>query len=198
MTGSKEWQDYFYEGTTILKNVPGIMDKEQLARYEAEVSINGMTEYLRNGEAGLDTEAYKKIHYTIFKDVYPFAGQFRNVNMGKGDTDFCPHEVIEDELAKRLFEIECNPESYSDPQWLAYNYSELNMVHPFREGNGRCCRCFWTKVLSQENLYIDFASWSKLENAAACDAAYKLNYKPLEELIKKSLYEIKPERGYER
>lgn len=86
-----------------------------------------------------------KLHHHLFQDIYTFAGQFRDVQLMKGGTRFCQLQFM-DTYASDLFS-----QLASEPNWdslayaakrLAYFKSELNMLHPFREGNGRTIRIF--------------------------------------------------------
>ncbi|PIC83654.1 Fic family protein [Sporosarcina sp. P1] len=88
---------------------------------------------------------FQNLHYYLFQDIYPFAGEFRDVQLMKGNTRFCQVQFLKD-YANDLF-LQLNEE----PIWnsldeaanrLAYFKSELNMLHPFREGNGRTIRIF--------------------------------------------------------
>nr|WP_106780866.1 Fic family protein [Lysinibacillus timonensis] len=89
-----------------------------------------------------------KLHHHLFQDIYTFAGKIRNVQLTKGNTRFCQFQFIET-MANEIFQ---QLESESD--WLttleaanrlAYYKAELNMLYPFREGNGRTIRIFIQK-----------------------------------------------------
>lgn len=85
----------------------------------------------------LNAGSVKKLHKILFKNIYSFAGEFRNVSLMKGTTRFCEPQFIEVQLAsieKELVEEE-NWESIEEAaKRLAYYKTELNMIHPFREG----------------------------------------------------------------
>ena len=85
------------------------------------------------------------LHRHLFQDIYSFAGQFRDVQLMKGSTRFCQVQFM-DAYASNLFtqlDIEPNWDSLEHAaKRLAYFKSELNMLHPFREGNGRTIRIF--------------------------------------------------------
>lgn len=182
------WESFFYEGTDVLVNIPGIRNKEELAKYEAEHSLVNIAKIYSDGTTfSCDTDGYKKIHKAIFGDIYPWAGEFRKVDIGKGITEFCPHKEIEQCLSDKLFEIECSPEFYHRADNMAYYYAEICCIHPFREGNGRTQRVFFRSLLREHGLMCDFGAWSKAANNIACEEAYRLNYKPLQELFQKSL-----------
>lgn len=94
------------------------------------------------------------LHHHLFQDIYPFAGQFRDVQLMKGSTRFCQVQFM-DGYATDLFNQIVN-----EPNWnslehavkrLAYFKSELNMLHPFREGNGRTIRIFLQAYAESKN-----------------------------------------------
>ena len=91
----------------------------------------------------LSVDNLKKIHEFLFQDVYPFAGEFRDVQLMKGQTRFCQAEFIESNLQKLCLQLqnEHNWKTIEEAaKKLAYYKAELNMIHPFREGNGRTLR----------------------------------------------------------
>ncbi|MCJ7842298.1 Fic family protein [Lederbergia sp. NSJ-179] len=90
-------------------------------------------------------DSFKQLHHHLFKDLYPFAGQFRDVQLIKGNTRFCQAQYISAYSSELFYQLN------KEPSWkslqeaanrLAYFKSELNMLHPFREGNGRTIRIF--------------------------------------------------------
>ena len=94
----------------------------------------------------------------MFEDIYPFAGKFREENIGKGEFRFASFEYIEPELDRLLNKLK--EENFLKglskkelAKRLAYYLSELNVLHPFREGNGRTNREF-IRQLALENGYI--------------------------------------------
>ena len=98
------------------------------------------------------------IHKFLFEDIYPFAGLFRNENIAKDYFQFAEWEYIESELAKLLTELKnenflSNLSKEKFAERLAYYWAELNVLHPFREGNGRTTREF-LRQLSIKNGYI--------------------------------------------
>lgn len=88
---------------------------------------------------------FKQLHFHLFQDVYSFAGKYRTVQISKGHTRFCQTEFL-NSYAKDLFEKLTNEPLWSSKEEaakrLAYFKAELNMLHPFREGNGRTIRMF--------------------------------------------------------
>ncbi|CAM3882270.1 Fic/DOC family protein [Alkalicoccus chagannorensis] len=125
----------------------GAESEEELAELEALAfaarasSLSDWPSFL----APFDEASLLRLHYHLFQDVYDFAGEYRTVQLAKGTTRFCQAEHLK-ENAEALFR-----ELQEEPEWptlekaaerLAYWKTELNMLHPFREGNGRVIRFF--------------------------------------------------------
>lgn len=97
---------------------------------------------------------FMELHKHLFQDIYPFAGKFRDVQLMKGSTRFCQVEHLHS-YAKALFN-----ELTNEPSWtslteaatrMSYYKAELNMLHPFREGNGRTIRIFLQNYAKTKN-----------------------------------------------
>ena len=136
---------YCYEGTTVLKNIPGIHDQATLNEFEAAMTTQRSDEPLPQGQ--LDTVHYCSIHRHLFQDVYEWAGKFRTVRISKGGSAFCYPEYITQEM-KKLFDNLKNQSYFhgltSDEFAIraAHFLATLNAIHPFREGNGRAQTSF--------------------------------------------------------
>lgn len=144
---------YYYKGTRVIKNKENIRDAKVLAEYEADITMIRQyeleTDQSVKGKFG--ATHLKRIHKYIFQDIYYFAGKYRVENIQKGSTLFCDSQFIEenlivifDKLSSENYLRGLNPEKFS--QRAAYYLAELNMVHPFREGNGRCIREFMRQL----------------------------------------------------
>lgn len=97
----------------------------------------------------------QKIHEYLFKDIYEFAGKTRTVNLAKGNFRFAPVMYLDAALSN----IEKMPQSDFDE--IVEKYVEMNVAHPFREGNGRSTRIWLDLILKKElGLVID---WSQVE-----------------------------------
>jgi cell filamentation protein, protein adenylyltransferase len=132
--------DYCYSGTTILKNKLDLRDADELDAFEAEVSDARADEELPAGD--LDFKHFKAIHEHLFQDVYDWAGKIRTVRMSKGENMFCFPENIENQAKKLFAQLKKNKflvglESQQFAEKAAHFLSELNVIHAFREGNGR-------------------------------------------------------------
>lgn len=142
-----------------LKNRLGITDSNILAREEERISKKKALELFEKGlldkmEAG-KFSSLKEIHKYLFEDVYDFAGKIRTVNIAKGNFRFAPIMYLESSLAS----IDKMPQSTFDE--IIEKYVEMNVAHPFREGNGRSTRIWLDLILKTEiNKVID---WSKVD-----------------------------------
>src|SRR5699024_2620494 len=128
-------------------NLLGIDCYQELERDES-FAFSLRAVHLERGEVVLkdfNMTELRKLHHYLFKDIYPFARVFRDVQLMKGNTRFCQVQFIND------YAIELFHQLKTESPWrsldeaagrLAYFKSELNMLHPFREGNGRTIRIF--------------------------------------------------------
>lgn len=147
-----------YPGTNVLKNKLNINDAEKLSKYEAKITAAKSLALRQKGITGnFDVEHFKSIHKILFEDIYPFAGILRDENISKGEFRFASFEYIEPELERLMNELK--NENYLEglskeniAKRLAYYLSELNVLHPFREGNGRTTREF-IRQLALKNGY---------------------------------------------
>jgi len=141
------------------ENKFGITDSLELARVEEKIS---KTKALKLFETGLlDTvevgtfEGLSKIHKYLFEEIYDFAGKMRDVNITKGSFRFVP--VIYLKVA--LSNIAQMPQSTFDE--IIEKYVEMNVAHPFRDGNGRSARIWLNSMLKKQlQLVVD---WSKVD-----------------------------------
>lgn len=156
---------YCYSGTNILKNKLNIHNEQVLEQAELELSglSSGLIEY---AEPPYDLQYLKSIHAQLFSDLYEWAGQLRQIDISKSDTRFCTFSRIEIETNKLLNSLQ--QQNYFqdlDPQQLicklADLYCELNVIHPFREGNGRTQRIFFEHLIAYCGYGID---WSKINS----------------------------------
>lgn len=144
-----------YSQDGVLKNKYGETNPKRLELLEKKSTINGwiklQKELLASPELKLDPELIKKIHRSLFENVYDWAGEYRTVNIVKGNTMFANalyiSTALEDLTTKLNREITAKSITANNiSEKLAYYYGELNMIHPFREGNGRTQKIFIEKV----------------------------------------------------
>lgn len=134
-----------------LENKLGITDSAALAREEERLSKKKAVWLFESGT--LDTlpvgtfAALQAIHKYLFEDVYDFAGKLRTVNLVKGNFRFAPLMYLEAALAN----IDRMPQSTYDE--IIEKYVEMNIAHPFREGNGRSTRIWLDLMLKRAQPY---------------------------------------------
>lgn len=139
-----------------LENKLGINDSSELARLEEKISKKKAAELFGSGElkkyvAG-SYELLVAIHKYLFEEIYDFAGKVRTVNLAKGNFRFVPVMYLQAAIEN----IEKMPQSTFDE--IIEKYVEMNIVHPFREGNGRSARIWLDIMLKKElNLVIDWS-----------------------------------------
>ena len=128
-----------------LENKLGITNSAELAREEERISKKKAVELFERGaldklEPGKFT-SLQAIHKALFEDIYDFAGKLRTVNLAKGNFRFVPLMYLEAALAN----IDKMPQSTYDE--MIEKYVEMNIAHPFREGNGRSTRLWLDQML---------------------------------------------------
>lgn len=143
----------------VLNNKLNLSDQVELAQVEEKISKRQALEMFEGGFLdSLEPGTYKslaEIHKYLFSKIYTFAGETRDVNISKGQFRFVPVMYIHEALKT----VEAMPQKTFDE--IIEKYVETNIVHPFREGNGRSMRIWFDLILKDElSLVID---WSKVD-----------------------------------
>ncbi len=143
----------------VLENKLGIEDSAELAREEERISKIKALELFESGllnsyQAGT-FQTLAQIHKYLFDEIYYFAGEIRKVNIAKGNFRFAPVMYLEQALAH----IDAMPQSTYEE--IIAKYVEMNVAHPFREGNGRSTRIWLDLILKQELSMV--VAWSKVD-----------------------------------
>ena len=154
--------DNCYEGTTCLVNKLGIRDEEKLAKVEAQITFAKTVMLDENPiEGNFDFEHLKRIHEFLLCDLYEWAGQIRTVDISKKRTKFLDAASIEEIANKCFYKI---AEGYLDDlpfeefaKRIAEFYNDVNYIHPFREGNGRAQRVYFTQLIRHYGYDINFS-----------------------------------------
>lgn len=142
-----------------LENKLGITDSAELAREEEKTSKKKAAWLFESGM--LDTlpvgtfAALKAIHRVLFEDIYDFAGEMRTVNLAKGNFRFAPLMYLEAALAN----IDKMPQGTYEE--IIEKYVEMNIAHPFREGNGRSTR-IWLDLMLKKGIG-QVVDWSRVD-----------------------------------
>ena len=169
----------------ILENKLNITDQAELARAEEKISKTRAKKMFETGY--LDTlepgtfETLKMIHKYLFEEIYEFAGQLRKVNIAKENFRFTPLTYLEEAIKN----IEKMPQSTYEE--IIEKYVEMNIAHPFREGNGRNTRIWLDLILKKElNVVVD---WSKVDKTDYLLAMERSPIKDIEikEVLKQGL-----------
>lgn len=141
------------------ENKLGITDMAELAREEERISKKKAIELFESGY--MDTlqpgtfDALAKIHSFLFDEIYGFAGEIRKINIAKGSFRFAPVMYLESALQN----VEKMPQSTFDE--IVEKYVEMNIAHPFREGNGRSMR-IWLDLIFKKELGM-VVDWSRID-----------------------------------
>ena len=142
-----------------LENKLGITESADLAREEEKISKKKAIELFESGYLdSLEPGTYlslSQIHKYLFEDVYDFAGKLRTVNLAKGSFRFAPLMYLEAALAN----IDKMPQSTFDE--IVEKYVEMNIAHPFREGNGRSTR-IWLDLMLKKGIG-KVVDWSRID-----------------------------------
>lgn len=154
---------YVYDNSDVLINNFNIRNKDKLMYVERLYTYQRILELINKRLPGnFDLSYLRNIHKYIFQDVYPWAGEIRTVDISKGYTKFAHCEYVVPE-ANKLFEA-LKSENYlvgytidRFSERLAYYGAELNMLHPFREGNGRTIREFLRAVAENAGFEIKYS-----------------------------------------
>ena len=165
---------YCYPDTDVLVNKLNIKDKTELKAAESEfVAIKQMA-LLQNPIRGRFTKTHLlNIHRFLFEDVYPFAGKIRKEQISKGDTMFYPPDAIEKQLVRVLAQVRddkllAETDEQRQIENLSWLMAELNIIHPFREGNGRSIRELIRCMALEYGLHIN---WGNTDRETLINAA---------------------------
>lgn len=182
---------YLIPGTEVLRNTLGAHTSEELAAAENDL-VNAR--FIKLNEMPLKAEGtlaqLQWIHHYLFQDVYGWAGQIRTIDMSKGGgsvflplrffatgVTYAEHTLRDDRLLTGM-----DRERFI--QLLSVNYDNFNTLHPFREGNGRAQRVFWTLIARDAGWGLNWSRVSKDENDHASFIAHEnVDYAPLESMF---------------
>ena len=178
VSGPRTTGDGYYESCIIgiEENKLGITDSVELAKAEEKISKKRAIELFESGYLNhLKPGTFKslaEIHKYLFGPIYGFAGQIRTVNISKGNFRFAPIMYLEAALEN----IEKMPQSTYDE--IIEKYVEMNIAHPFREGNGRSTRIWLDLILKKElGQVID---WSRVDKEDYLSAMERSPVKDIE------------------
>lgn len=169
----------------VLQNKLNITSQIELNKAEEKISKEKAIRLFDEGiidtiKAGT-VEGLKQIHKFLFEDIYDFAGVIRDINISKGNFRFAPVMYLEQSLKN----IEKMPQSTFDE--IVEKYVEMNIAHPFREGNGRATR-IWLDLIFKKELKM-VVDWDKIDKEDYLSAMIRSPIKDIEikHLLKNAL-----------
>ncbi|EHI9271073.1 cell filamentation protein Fic [Vibrio vulnificus] len=163
-----EQDHYCYPDSNTLVNLLDIRDSDDLDKAEVAFSELRYIEYSSSVLTleEMDITHFKHLHWVFFQDVYGWAGEFRDVDISKGSSRFAHCVFIERSLVKELGRIpqlrHCK-DRISAVRLIADIFCEINVIHPFREGNGRATRFFFEELVFIAGYDINWPEISKEE-----------------------------------
>ena len=178
---------YCYRDSDVLCNVLNIENSADLE--EAEKALTALAALqIELKPPPYDLDYLKTIHQYLFDDLYEWAGELRAIDLTKGSTRFCNYDRINPEANKifgtlRKAGYYINHERSNLVAAVAELYIELNMVHPFREGNGRAQRILFEHIIINCGFEFDLEGISQREWVDANIAGVRCNYEPMKELF---------------
>lgn len=184
---------YCYEDSDVLKNKLNIRDADKLFEVERHITdVKTEVIYqLADKKKVFGKAFFLTIHKVLFEDIYEWAGKIRTVDIAKG-TLFCRVFAIQEELDRVFYELsnENYLLKYKDDELaikMAYFLSEINAVHPFREGNGRTQRLFMEVIAYKAGYHLDFSDITDQEMIEASYESFNRDYAKMNEIFKKAL-----------
>ena len=180
---------YCIPGTAVLKNKAGIKDQDQLDEYEGDFTAIRLIELTQNPvEGSYDLAHLCKIHQYLFQDVYEWAGEIRSVDITRGESRFCNVRHIQSysntvfsALAAEKYLVDLEPKDFANR--LAHYLSEINAIHPFREGNGRVQRLFISQLAEHAGYSLDYSALDQTGLYLVMQKSFLGNIQPLADLI---------------
>ena len=182
---------YCIPGSTVLKNKAGITDQKLLDEFEGDFTAIRLLEITQNPVKGsFDLTHLCKIHQYLFQDIYDWAGEIRSVDITRGESRFCNVRHIQSysktvfsNLAAEKYLVKLEPKHFANR--LAHYLSEINAIHPFREGNGRVQRLFISQLAGEAGYSLDYSSLNQTELYPVMQESFLGNLQPLSDLIYK-------------
>ncbi len=186
---------YCYPNSDVLVNNLNIHDNKKLSRLERQLVLAKSYILRQNTKIQkFDKNHFLNIHKFLFEDIYPFAGKLRVENISKDNFIFANWEFIDEQLDKLLEQLKSESYLAGLPKVdlakrLSYYLAELNVLHPFREGNGRTIREFIRELAFKNHYILNLKNSSPKEIFEACVKSV-YDYSDLEIIMLKCLQEI--------
>lgn len=177
---------YCYPGTTVLRNMFDIRDGQVLEDIESELTTARADEPLPEG--ALDEAHFRAVHFHLFQDLYGWAGKTRTVRLSKAESHFCYPEHIDDQLARLFgglssdnFLTGLTQDEFAKK--AAAFLATLNVIHAFREGNGRAQLTFLLLLSENAGHPLDLAQMNPTAMLGAMIASFFGDERPLTKML---------------
>lgn len=179
---------YVYPGTDVLRNIPGIRDRDELERFEARLTFLRGLQLASDSIAGkYDLAHLQTFHRYLFTGLYEWAGDLRTVVLARTDL-FCLPEHIESYGAEVFGQLEeeswlrgLNRNRFVDR--LAHYLGDVNALHPFRDGNGRAQRAFFAQLAAEAGYRLNWQLIDPQHNVDASVATMQGDEEPMRSLL---------------
>ena len=189
---------YVYTGTSCLRNRAGILDPDELERFEAEQTSIILAQLAHQRLPGrYDLAHLKSFHRRIFGDIYDWAGELRTVAIAKDQSLFALPEHIDGYLTAVLTQLSeegflqgLDREAFLGR--LTHYYAELNAAHPFREGNGRTQRAFLGQLAHKAGYHVAWERLDRERNVNASAASLRGDNGPLQAMLDNLVEPVSP------
>ena len=186
---------YTYDKTKVLINKFDIKDENILDEAEREFSTLAAAN-ISFQKPPYNFDYFCELHAILFGDLFDWAGIPRTIDISKGSTRFCNVSYIKNEAIKLFSKLESN-NYLQDHEFeklikcLAEYYCDINVIHPFREGNGRAQRLLFEHIILNCGYDINFATVTKDEWITANIHGYHCDYVPMEIILRKCIFSPK-------
>jgi cell filamentation protein len=185
--------DIYSYSNGCLRNKLNITDSSILKTTERNLSELRLKQVLPKGE--FDYTHLKAIHYHLFQDVYVWAGTQRTINISKVE-QFCIVDFIQPMVNKTFSKLQndCYLKNIKNTDEFIAKFcdyfADINAIHPFRDGNGRTQRAFFSYLSFQAGYGVDFSNVDSKEWIEACRKSMKIDNSKLFVLFKKIIYKL--------
>ncbi|KOO14935.1 cell filamentation protein Fic [Vibrio xuii] len=186
---------YCYAGTDVLINLLNLRDGEELIEAEIAFTAERYRTYQSHATKIEDftLSHFKYLHFYLFQDLFEWAGDIREVDISKGNTRFCTVPRIEVE-AEKLFRLIPKLKLIQNRDELinqvASLFCEMNLIHPFREGNGRVQRFFFEEMMFVLGYDLNWPVITQQQWVEANIAGVYLDLEPLKSIFRQAISEL--------
>lgn len=185
---SEDQDPYLDRANGVLFNIPNLKSASELESYEEiifQASFTDASNYVASQDV-LNLDVWKETHNICFKDVYEWAGKVRSIRMAKGNSVFAYPENITSESGIIFSQInELLLSNSLTHERLSQFFAEVNVLHPFRDGNGRTQRIIFSEIYKRIGCVVDYGLTNQSEMIGAMIDGYRGKYDTIHKLMRK-------------